>query len=67
MHRNEMQFCRDEAQRLLELAKKCSESRVRDRLAMIANEWLDRAKAKENLPRSAKPKSGSAWGKLRFW
>jgi hypothetical protein len=65
MHRDEVQFCRDQAQRILELAKECTDSKVRDRLAMIANEWLDRAKAKEKLPRSGKAKPN--WGRLRFW
>jgi hypothetical protein len=48
MQRSEPQFCRDEAQRILELAKGCDEPRVRDHLAMMANEWLDRAKGKES-------------------
>jgi hypothetical protein len=60
MHRSEAQFCRDQAQRILELAKGSDEPRVRDHLAMMANEWLDRAKAKES------PKRQSTWAKLRF-
>jgi hypothetical protein len=43
MHRTEAQFCRDEAGRLLELAKECDDPQVRDHLAVMANEWLDRA------------------------
>ena len=64
MQRSEAQFCRDQAQRILELAKGCADSKVRDHLAMMANEWLDRAKAKEspNPQSSPKPKS-----KLRFF
>jgi hypothetical protein len=61
MQRSELQFCRDQAQRILELAKGCADSKVRDHLAMMANEWLDRAKAKETPPpnplSSPKPKS----------
>jgi hypothetical protein len=60
MHRDEVQFCRDQAQRILELAKECTDSKVRDRLAMIANEWLDRAKAKENCPGLVKPNQTGA-------
>jgi hypothetical protein len=66
MQRSEAQFCRDQAQRILQLAKGCADSKVRDHLAVMANEWLDRAKAKEAPPSSPqvypKPKS-----KLRFW
>ena len=59
MQRSEAQFCRDQAQRILELAKGYGDSKVRDHLAMMANEWLDRAQAKE-----AKPKS--IWDRLRL-
>jgi hypothetical protein len=61
MHRSEPQFCRDEAQRILELAKECSDSRIRDRLVMMANEWLYRAQVKE-----APAQRKSIWGRLRF-
>jgi hypothetical protein len=66
MQRSEAQFCRDQAQRILELAKGCADSKVRDHLAMMANEWLDRAKVKETPPpnRQSFPKPKS---KLRFW
>jgi hypothetical protein len=53
MHRTEAQFCRDEATRLLELAKVCDDPEVRDHLAMMASEWLDRAKAKDPPPKAA--------------
>jgi hypothetical protein len=62
MHRSEAQFCRDQVQRILELAKGCDDRKVRDHLAMMANEWLDRAKAKEGPP----AKRPSTWAKLRF-
>jgi hypothetical protein len=62
MHPSEAQFCRDQAQRILELAKACDDRKVRDHLAMMANEWLDRAKAKESPP----AKRRSTWAKLRF-
>jgi HEPN domain-containing protein len=53
MHRSEPEFCREQAERLLALAKECTDAKVRDHLAMMANDWLDRAKAKENLPKTA--------------
>jgi hypothetical protein len=53
MHRTEAQFCRDEAARLLELAKECDDRQVRDHLAVMANEWLDRARAKDPPPKAA--------------
>jgi hypothetical protein len=57
MHRSETQFCRDQAERLLALAKESADLRIRDHLAVMANDWLQRAKEKERplneLPRSA--------------
>ena len=53
MHRSETEFCREQAERLLALAKECGDAKVRDHLAVMANEWLDRAKTKENLPKTA--------------
>jgi hypothetical protein len=53
MHRTEAQFCRDEAARLLELAKVSDDPVIRDHLAVMANEWLDRAKAKDPPPKAA--------------
>jgi hypothetical protein len=47
MHRTEAQFCRDEAARLLEFAKVCTDPEICDHLALMASDWLDRAKAKE--------------------
>jgi hypothetical protein len=47
MHRSEAQFCRDEAERLLRLAMECGDAQVRDDLTLMANEWLERAKTKE--------------------
>jgi hypothetical protein len=57
MHRSEPQFCRDQAERLLKLAGACEDAKVRDDLCVMANEWLNRAEAKErqdrDLPKTA--------------
>ncbi len=57
MHRSESQFCRDQAERLLALAKESNDPRIRDHLAVMANDWVQRGKEKESplrdLPRSA--------------
>jgi hypothetical protein len=53
MHRSETEFCHEQAERLLALAKECGDAQVRDHLTVMANEWLDRAKAKEALPKTA--------------
>jgi hypothetical protein len=47
MHRSEAQFCREQAERLMNLAKECADPRIRDNLAVMANEWLVRAKTKD--------------------
>lgn len=47
MHRTEEEFCRDQSIRLLKLAKKSPDRQIRDQLVMMANEWLERAKAKD--------------------
>jgi hypothetical protein len=52
MHRNEAQFCRDEAEKLKALARECSDRKVRAHLESMAREWIERAKAKENLERA---------------
>jgi hypothetical protein len=52
MHRTEFQFCRDQAECLLKLAQECADPKVRDHLAVMANEWLERAKVKENQART---------------
>src|ERR1700730_9580409 len=57
MHRSEPKFCRDQAERLLKLAGACEDTKVRDDLCVMANEWLKRAEAKEkqdrDLPKTA--------------
>jgi len=50
---NEAQFCREEAERLLALAKECTDPKVRDHLRTMASAWVERAAAKEHLPQSA--------------
>jgi hypothetical protein len=52
MHGSESEFCRRQADRLLKLAEQCSDADVRGQLSVMANEWLERAKAPEGL---AKP------------
>ncbi len=53
MRRTEAQFCRDEAARLTELAKECADRKVREHLYVMADEWLERAKAKHPPPKAA--------------
>jgi hypothetical protein len=48
MHGSESEFCRRQANRLLKLAEQCSDADVRGQLAVMANEWLERAKAIES-------------------
>ncbi len=48
MHRSEPEFCREQAERLLALAKECTDAKVRDHLAMMANDWLERSKPTQN-------------------
>jgi len=57
MKRTEAQFCRDEAERLLALFNECTDPKVRDRLAIMANDWLERGKAKEDLQSQRLPQS----------
>jgi hypothetical protein len=47
MNRSESQFCRDEAERLLKLAKETSDQKVRQHLIEMAGEWVARAKIKQ--------------------
>jgi hypothetical protein len=53
MHRTEQEFSRDQSIRLLQLAKECPDSQIRDHLIMMANEWLERAEPKEGQAKSA--------------
>jgi len=47
MQRTEVQFCRDEADRLLNLAQQITDPKVREDLRQMAGEWVERAKVKE--------------------
>ena len=47
MQRCEAQFCRDEAERLLKLARETSDPKIKQELVKMAGEWVERAKAKE--------------------
>ena len=57
MHRSEPQFCRDQAEHLLKLAKECEDTKVRDDLCVMASEWMERAAAKEKLQNRDLPKT----------
>jgi hypothetical protein len=57
MHRSEPQFCRDQAERLLKLAGACADTKVRDDLRVMADEWLKRAEAKEKQKNRDLPKT----------
>jgi hypothetical protein len=49
MHRTEAEFCRQQAERLLKLAQQCVNAEIRDQITILANEWANKAKAKESL------------------
>jgi len=49
MYRTEVEFCRQHEERLLQLAQQCVSTKIRHQIAMLANEWADRAKAKESV------------------
>jgi hypothetical protein len=46
MKRTEAEFCREQAERLLKLAKECTDFKVRKHLTDMAQEWVERAKVK---------------------
>jgi hypothetical protein len=46
MKRMEAEFCRDQAERLLKLAKECTDFKLRKHLTDMAQEWVERAKVK---------------------
>jgi hypothetical protein len=46
MKRTEAEFCREQAERLLQLAKECTDFKVREHLTDMAQEWVERAKVK---------------------
>jgi hypothetical protein len=48
MKRSESEFCRDQAARLVSLAKDCTDKKVRDHLIEMAQGWLLRADETEN-------------------
>jgi hypothetical protein len=50
MHRSEAEFCRHQADRLLRLADGCVDPQIREQVTAMANEWLERAKAKTKDP-----------------
>ena len=56
MKRTEAEFCREQAERLLKLAKECTDFKVREHLTDMAQEWVERAKrsrARRNRPESS--------------
>jgi hypothetical protein len=53
MHRSEAEFCRDQSERLLRLAQECVEPSIREQVSAMANDWLERAKAKGSPPPKA--------------
>jgi hypothetical protein len=53
MDRREAQFCRDEAERLLKLARQAVEPEVKQHLLDMAEQWVKRAAAKANFRESA--------------
>ncbi len=52
-NRTEAQFCSDEAERLLMLAKACADLKLRDQLAVMANEWIARSAVKKATAKTA--------------
>jgi len=44
MERTEAEFCRQQAERLLKLAKECTDFKLRKDLTDMAQEWVERAK-----------------------
>ena len=53
MQRTEAEYCRYQAERLLRLAQQCVDPEIRDQVTAMANEWLERVKAKEPPPKAA--------------
>jgi hypothetical protein len=47
MHRTESEFCRQEWERLLTLARGCDDPLLREQLTTMASEWVTRAKTKD--------------------
>jgi hypothetical protein len=44
MQPTESEFCREQAERLLRLAKECKDLQLRRHLTQMAEEWVGRAK-----------------------
>jgi hypothetical protein len=42
MHRTQSEFCLQEAERLLQLATECEDPILRDKIATMAKEWMQR-------------------------
>ena len=55
MDRKEVEFCRRQGERLLRLAHECVDPQIREQVTAMANEWLERARAKERLPKLSSP------------
>ena len=53
MRRSEAEFCREQSERLLRLAQECVDPAIREQVTTMANEWLERAKAKDSPPPKA--------------
>jgi hypothetical protein len=49
MNRTEVEFCRQQAERLFALANECVDPRIREKVKALAQEWAERAAAKENI------------------
>jgi hypothetical protein len=54
LRRDQSQFCRYQAQRLLKLAQCCSDTNVRYHLVIRASDWLSRAQEKETANKTAR-------------
>ena len=53
MHRTEAEFCRDQAERLLLLARGCDDFVLREQLTNVASDWVARARAVKAPPKAA--------------
>ena len=54
MDRSESQFCRDEAERLLKLARETTDQNLRAHLVQMAEEWVHRAGVKAKVSTAKK-------------
>ena len=53
MHRTEAEFCREQAERLLVLARGCDDFVLREPLTNVASDWVARARAVKARPKAA--------------